>query len=481
MLSRKATCKIAEKVISLVITSLFFSLCAHSQNLNDLESSIIKVASDVGKSVVSISSVAKERVRRQFHRVPFGESEGEPLNRFFEEFFGNYPDMELKRMGLGSGVIIDKSGYILTNEHVVSEATQIKVKLSDGREFDAEVKGVDTRSDLAVIKINASDLPVARLGKSDNLKIGQWAVAIGNPFGFAIENSEPTVTVGVISALHRYVPALGRRERSYDELIQTDAAINPGNSGGPLVDLNGEVIGINTAIITTSGGYQGLGFAISVDKAKKILNKLIKGEKIVYGWLGVSVQDLNDDLRNYFGTKEDEGVIIVKVYPDSPAQKSNLREGDLILSFNNQPIKKTKDVVNLVSSSEAEKTYPVKIIREGKELILDIKITSRPEDVEKLEQAGVEVGKAIFRGMAVADISSLYKQRFRIKESVGVVVVHIEEGSAAAKSDISVGDLIIKVNGKDINNKEEFISVVSKIKGSWLLKTKRGFFVVKEK
>jgi len=239
-------------------------------------------------------------------------------------------------------VIIDKDGYILTNEHVVSDATQVKVKLSDGREFDAETKGVDKRIDLAVIKINAKNLPVAKLGDSDELKIGQWVLAIGNPFGFAIENPEPTVTVGVVSALGRYLPVLGRRDRGYDDFIQTDAAINPGNSGGPLVNLKGEVIGINTAIITTSGGYQGLGFAIPINKAKKVIDKLAKGEKISYGWLGVNIQDLNEDLRNYFGIKEKEGVIVLKVYKDSPAEKGGIKEGDLILSFKSQPVKTTR-------------------------------------------------------------------------------------------------------------------------------------------
>lgn len=470
------------KKIAFLITLLFLSFSFYVYAEADLENSISEVASHIGKSVVSISSVAKEKVGRPFQRgVPFQGFEGDPFSRFFEEFFGGYPEMELKRMGLGSGVVIDKDGYILTNDHVVQGATEIKVKLSDGREFDAEIKGIDARTDLAVIKINAKDLPVAKLGDSDNLKIGQWVVAIGNPFGFAIENPEPTVTVGVISALHRYVPALGSRDYSYDDLIQTDAAINPGNSGGPLVNLHGEIIGINTAIITTSGGYQGLGFAISINKAKRVLNKLIKGEKIVYGWLGVSVQDLNDDLRSYFGIKENQGVIIVKVYPDSPAQASGLREGDLILSFNEQMVKRTRDLVNMVSSSEADKTFAVKLIREGKELALKVKITKRPEGLEALTETGSESGKATFRGMAVEEISPAYQQRFRLKERSGVIVVYVEENSAADKGGVRPGDVIVKVDGKDINNKEDFISAVSKIKGSWLLKTNRGFIVVKEK
>jgi serine protease Do len=468
--------------IFLAIITFIYPL-AYSQIHGELEKATINVAEEIGKSVVSISSVVKEKIGKEFYfGSPYGELETEPFNRFFEEFFGGFPEREFRRMGLGSGVIIDKEGYILTNEHVIAGASEIKVKLPDGREFDAEVKGMDKRSDLAVIKINASDLYTAKLGDSDGLKIGKWVIAVGNPFGFAIENPEPTITVGVISALHRYLPALGRRERSYDDLIQTDAAINPGNSGGPLVNLEGEVIGVNTAIITTSGGYQGVGFAIPINKAKRVLGKLVKGEKILYGWLGVNIQDLNEDLRNYFRTKENEGVIVVKVYKDSPADKGGLKEGDLILSFNNQIVKKTKDLIGMVSSFEVGAIVPIKIIRESKEIVLDVKIGKSPEDLEKLEEQEFQAeDKTTMRGLKVADLSAAYKQQFRTREDEGVVVVYIEEGSPADKSGLMVGDVITKLSGKTVKNKEDFISVTSKIKGSWLLNTNRGFLVVKDK
>lgn len=230
----------------------------------NIEDAVIKVAATSGRAVVSISTehIAKLGGGKSFYfGYPFGSSpfgEDEFFRKFFEDFFGEMPRREYKQMGLGSGVIIDKDGYILTNEHVISEADKITVTLPDGREFKGEVKGKDARSDLAVIKIDAHNLPVASLGDSDSLKIGQWVIAIGNPFGFALQNPEPTVTVGVIGALHR---TLGRGlsgERDYNDLIQTDAAINPGNSGGPLVNLKGEIVGINVAIFSTSGGYQAL-------------------------------------------------------------------------------------------------------------------------------------------------------------------------------------------------------------------------------
>jgi len=456
-------------------------LLAYSQSLLDLEKATIDVASDVGKTVVSISSVVKEKIGGGFSFGSPFEDFDDPFEQFFGEFFGGFPEHEYERKGLGSGVIVDKDGYILTNEHVVSGASEVKVKLSDGREFDAEVKGTDKRSDLAVIKIDAKGLPAAKLGNSDDLQIGKWVVAIGNPFGFAIDNPEPTVTVGVISALNRYLPALGRRDRGYDDLIQTDAAINPGNSGGPLVNLKGEVIGINTAIITTSGGYQGLGFAIPVNKAKKILDKLSTGKRILYGWLGVVIDNLNDDLRNYFGVKERVGVIILKVYKDSPAEEGGLKEGDLILSFNKEAVKTTRDLVRMVSASDVDKRIPLEILRGGKEMTIKVKVGKMPKEGEEMEEMDEDTDKASFRGLTVDDITPFYKRRFRIKADEGVVVIDIEEDSAADKSKLQVGDVISKIEKKKVRSKEDFETIASKVKGDCLIKTNRGYSVLKEK
>ncbi len=465
------------RVIGFLAISLVFVFSVLAETNKDLEESTIRVAEEVGKAVVSISTVVKTKVGGVYFGSPFEDFGDEFFRKFFEEFFGEFPEREYKRIGLGSGVIIDKDGYILTNEHVVRGATEIRVKLSDGREFKGELKGVDERSDLAVIKIDAHNLPVAKLGDSDKLRIGQWVLAIGNPFGFAIENPEPTVTLGVISALHRYLPRLGKRIRSYDDLIQTDAAINPGNSGGPLVNLDGEVIGINVAIITTSGGYQGIGFAIPINKAKRILDKLIHGEKVLYGWLGISIQDLNEDLRSYFGIKEKKGVIVVKVFSGSPADKGGIKEGDLILEFNGIPIKASRDLVRMVSNTEVGKIVTLTILRSGKRKTIKVKIGKRPEDIEEAE--GVSEGYS-FRGMRVEDITPYLKRRFGIRENRGVVVVEVEEDSPAEKSGIEVGDVILKIEDYIIKDKEDFKKAVSKIKGRCLLKTNRGYFVLKE-
>jgi len=468
-----------KKVIYLVVVSLILILPAFSQSLSALEKSTTEVAAVAGKSVVSISSEVKEKANGRFYfGSPFGDSEDDPFQNFFEDFFGGLPERESRRLGLGSGVIIDKDGYILTNAHVVSGATKVKVKLYDGREFDAEVKGADERSDLAVIKIKAKGLPIAKLGNSNKLKIGNWVVAIGNPFGFAIENPEPTVTVGVVSALNRYLPAFSQRQMGLADLIQTDAAINPGNSGGPLVNLKGEVIGINTAIITTSGGYQGLGFATPINKAKRILKKLLKGESVEYGWLGVSIQNLNEDLRNYFEVKEKKGVIVLKVYKDSPAEDGGIKEGDLILEFNGNSVKTSRDLSTMVSSSEVGEQVPIKIVRSGNKISSVVKIGKMPEDIEEIEVSSTS--QASFRGLTVEALTPELKRKFRVKGDKGVVVVDIKEDSSADKSGLMVGDVITKVESTKVNNKSEFEEVVSKIKGNCLLKTNRGYFVLKK-
>jgi len=473
-----------KKYIAIAIACVFAPLLVYSQSLSGLEKATVKVASDVGKTVVSISSVVKEKIGTDFNFSSSFEDLDDPFEQFFGEFFGEFPEGDYERKGLGSGVIVNKKGYILTNEHVVSGAVEVKVKLSDGREFDAEVKGTDKTSDLAVIKIDARGLISAKLGNSDDLQIGRWVIAVGNPFGFAINNPEPTVTVGVVSALNRYLPALGKRDKGYNNLIQTDAAINPGNSGGPLVNLRGEVVGINTAIITTSGGYQGVGFAIPINKAKKILNKLSTGEKILYGWLGVVIDNLNDDLRNYFGVKERVGVILLKVYKDSPAEEGGLKEGDLILSFDKEVVKTTRDLIRMVSEADVGKRVVLKILRGGKKMTVKIKIGKMPkngEEPQKVEEIKEISDKFNFRGLIVDDITSLYERQFEIKGKEGAVIVGIEDGSMADKSELKIGDVISKIENKRVKNKKDFKDAAFKVKGDCLIKTNWGYSVLKDK
>lgn len=446
------------------------------------ENAVELVAGTVGKAVVSISSERTQRIpgmrgRRYYFGSPF---EDDLFERFFEDFFGEIPEREFKQQGLGSGVLIDKEGYILTNEHVVSDADKITVTLSDGREFKAEIKGTDKRSDLAVIKVSGTNFPAAPLGDSDKLRIGQWVVAIGNPFGFALQNPEPTVTSGVVSALHR---SLGRvaGDRDYGDLIQTDAAINPGNSGGPLVNLKGEIIGINVAIFSTSGGYQGIGFAVPSNSAKRIVSQLIEGKKITYGWLGVTVQNLDEKLMNYFGLSEKKGVLVSQVMAGSPAKKAGIKEGDLILKFNAVETNNVTTLLKAVGDSEAGKKVKAALMRDKKPLTLEVEVGARPENFE--EQLSTpkaeEESSAYWRGLRVREITQELARRYRLGLSRGVVVVGVQPNSPADEAGMMDGDIILELNKTYIDSIAVYNRVIKSISGDCLVRTSRGFFVLK--
>lgn len=452
-----------------------------------MEEAIINVADTVGDAVVSISTehIQKSQGTKRFsYNAPFGRSpfgDSDPFQQFFEDFFQRLPQREYKQRALGSGLIIDSSGYILTNEHVVSGADKITVTLSDGREFPGVISGKDPRSDLAVIKIDARDLPRAVLGDSDNVRIGQWVVAIGNPFGFAVQNSEPTVTVGVVSALHRSLGRMLGQDKDYNDLIQTDAAINPGNSGGPLTNLKGEVIGINAAIFSTTGGYQGMGFAIPINKAKKIMSSLIAGEKILYGWLGVSIQDMNDDLANYFGLSGENGVVVVEVIDGSPAQKSGIKQGDIITRFAGTPIEDTRELVDLVTGLKVGSRAKAEIMRDKKTMTLEVKIAERPENLEQIASGGpVASDIEAWRGLRVDDVSSDIGRRFRLNEDQGVVIVAVEPDSPADKAGLVPGEVIHQINKQNITDISQYNKIIRSTKGDALITTSRGYFVVKE-
>ncbi len=448
------------------------------------EDAVINVAGSVGKAVVSISTEHTAKIpggRSYYFSSPFGQSPlggNDALRKFFDDFFGEIPEREYKQIGLGSGVIIDSQGFILTNEHVINDADKISVTLPDGRNFKAEVKGKDPRSDLAIVKINATNLPLARLGDSGNLKIGQWVVAIGNPFGFALQNPEPTVTAGVISALHRTLGRTLSAERDYNDLIQTDAAINPGNSGGPLVNLKGEIVGINVAIFSTTGGYQGVGFAIPVNNAKRILNQLIAGKKITYGWLGVTVQDLTDDLAKYFGLPDNNGVLVAKVLENSPAQKAGLEERDIIKQVGTQPINRVKELLNIVAEAPVGSKLQMKVIRDKKEIALEVTIGERPENPEENPTEGVVSGG--WRGLKVEDLTPELVQRFSIQERQGVVITEIAPNSPADAVNLNPGEVILEINKQPVNNTADFEKVTKDLKGDALVRTSRGYFVIKE-
>ena len=366
-----------------VLSGLFFytdrnradSLPKHDEltTIKSLGQAFVEVAKNVQPSVVNITT-EKTITMRPWNR--FGEDffKGSPFEEFFKGFGfspqGEGKVYEHKQRSGGSGVIVDKEGYILTNNHVIEGADKVKVRLNDGREFTATVKGQDSRTDLAVLHIKSKDLPVATLGDSDKLEVGEWAIAIGSPFGL-----EHTVTVGVISAKGRSGFGTG----TYEDFIQTDASINPGNSGGPLININGELIGINAMIIQPGTG---IGFAIPINMAKQILNDLIKTGKVVRPWLGISVQDLTPEIAEHFKAKEKEGVLVGQVYQGTDAEKAGLASGDIIISVDDKPIKNGGELVKEIQKRKVGQKVKLNVIREGKPLTVEVTTAPMPEKSE---------------------------------------------------------------------------------------------------
>ena len=366
-----------------VLFGLFFfvnrdradSLPKHDEltSIKSLGQAFVEVAKKVQPSVVNIAT-EKTITMRPWDR--FGEDffKGSPFENFFRDF-GSSPREEgkgyqYKQRSGGSGVIVDKEGYILTNNHVIEGSEKVKVRLNDGREFTATVKGQDSKTDLAVLHIKAKDLPVAFLGDSDKLEVGEWAIAIGSPFGL-----EHTVTVGVISAKGRSGFGTG----TYEDFVQTDASINPGNSGGPLINIDGEVIGINAMIIQPGTG---IGFANPINTAKQILYDLIKTGKVVRPWLGISAQDLTPELSEHFKVKEKEGVVVSQVHPGTGAEKAGLASGDIITSVDDKPIKNVGELVKEIQKRKVGQKVKLSVIREGKPLIIEVTTATMPEKAE---------------------------------------------------------------------------------------------------
>ncbi|MBU1043241.1 MAG: trypsin-like peptidase domain-containing protein [Candidatus Omnitrophica bacterium] len=470
----------------------------------ELEQTITAIAEQSGKTVVSISTQKTSRVRSYMRG-----SQDDLFAEFFQDFFyGQTPTRERIQLGLGSGVIIDRKGYILTNEHVISGAEVITVSLSDGRKFNAVLKGSDYRSDLAIIKIEADDLPFAELGDSDTLRIGQWAIAVGNPFGFAAKNPKPTVNLGVISSLHRSLPTTAARDRAYLDLIQTDASINPGNSGGPLMGINGQVMGINVAISSSAVGSAGIGFSIPINDAKGILNKLLKGEEVLYGWLGLEVQELNSVLADYFGMLKPDGVLIIRIFENSATAKAGLEVEDIIIKFNDTPIRNTLDLLKEVAKTQAGDEIKIKIIRNGLPRTLKLKMgklptleelvitTSLPpqkskelgseKKTETFDQSeaqppnNIDILDESWRGIKFSPINDDFAEMFNLENTQGVIVMEIEAGTQAERAGIKVNDIITQINTGKIVSVDDFKKIVSKLSGNALVKTNRGYMMIQE-
>lgn len=391
--------------------------------------------------VVNISTAKTIKPRSPALRGP--QQPGRDLfEEFFERFFRDLPQQQRRERSLGTGFLISADGYIITNEHVVDGADEIKVKLADGRSFDGTVRGVDPKLDLALIKIDAgTQLLAARLGDSDKLRIGEWVMAIGNPFGL-----EQTVTVGIVSAKGRVIGA-----GPYDDFIQTDASINPGNSGGPLFNAQGEVIGINTAIVA---GGQGIGFAIPVNLAKQIVPQLRDDGKVTRGWLGVMVQPLSEELAKSFGLDRAQGALVSEVVKGSPAERGGIKRGDVILRFDGQAVDERNDLPKIVAATRIGKTVKVVVFREGKERELQVDVGKLAEDGER-QVVGADGGGKL--GLAVSELTAELARRHGLPpESRGVLINAIDPSSSAAAANVRPGDLIVEVDGREVDTVQAF-------------------------
>ena len=429
-----------------------------------------EIVNTVSPSVVNISTT--KVVRRE--TGPFFE---DPFFDFFSPFHEFGAPKKWKERSLGSGVIVSPDGYIITNNHVVEKADEIKVTLFDKRVFKGRIVGVDSKTDVAIIRIDAGNLPVLSWGDSDTLQVGEFVLAIGSPYGLS-----NTVTMGIISAVGRANVGIA----DYEDFIQTDAAINPGNSGGPLVNIKGELIGINTAIFSRTGGYQGIGFAVPSNMVRLVMDQLIQKGKVTRGWIGVSIQELTPELAQQFGLKKSKGALVSDVVKDSPAAKAGIVRGDIIIQFNGKEVKDVSSLRNLVAQSKAGSAISLKILRGGKELTVQVDIVELPREVAEVlpDQSPNEAEAKVLTGLAVMDLNKeIIRQLGFNKEEKGVVVVRVEPGSPADEAEMKKGDIIKEINKKEIDNLATYNQVLTNAKRneSMLLFINRGgkkFYVI---
>jgi serine protease Do len=447
-----------------------FALSSHTQPL--ASNIFVEIAKKQNPAVVNVSTKAKAETAHKNFRVPRpgpGQNKSpDPFRDFYDRFFSERPNQRPKR-GMGSGFVIDKEGHILTNYHVIEGAGEIVVILDDNgteKEYTATLVGSDPKTDIALIKINREsgdnkDFPFLRLGSSENLEVGEWVVAIGNPFGLS-----HTVTVGVVSALGRSIGA-----GPYDEFIQTDASINPGNSGGPLINIEGDVIGINTAIISgNTGGNVGIGFAIPIDIAKGILKDLRERGTVTRGWLGVMIQKITPDLAKSFGLSQSEGALVGDVIPDGPAAKGGVKRGDVIVMFDGQQVKDMEDLPKIVAATRPNSVVDVEVIRDGSRMTLSVSIELLEDSQETV------VAKADPLGLQVQDITEELAQSLKLESVEGVLVSDVTAGNAAAEAGIRRGDVISEMNRSIVKDMRDYQNLMASVqKGSSVLfLVKRG-------
>lgn len=416
---------------------------------------VIAVAKQAKASVVNVSSAKKVGDGQGVFESPSPFFDDPFFRRFFgEEFERRFRrPREFRQEGMGSGVIVSTDGYIVTNNHVVENADEIEVSLPDKRIFKAKVIGTDPKTDVAVIKIEATGLPILPWMDSGRLEVGELVLAVGSPFGLT-----QTVTMGIISAVGRANMGIV----DYEDFIQTDAAINPGNSGGALVNLHGELVGINTAIFTRTGGYMGIGFAIPSNMVKSVMDNLIKHGKVIRGWLGVSIQELTPDLAKEFGVSEAGGALVADVMEHSPAGKAGIERGDVVLEFNQRPIKDPVHLRSLVADSAPGTTVAITVLRDKRRMSLEVTLGELPKEVSARAGAGDAKGRHALAGVQVEPLSQEKARELRIKG--GVVVRRIDPAGLAARAGLQEGDVIREINRQAVTSVDEFERRVGKLK-----------------
>ncbi|MDL2275310.1 DegQ family serine endoprotease [Desulfosarcina sp. OttesenSCG-928-G10] len=415
--------------------------------------SFSELAATAKPGVVNIRTVKTIKggspVFRHFFGAPFGNNRS-PFDDFFKQFHGDGLNRDFKQRSLGSGFIVSADGYIVTNNHVIENADQIKVILFDKKEFDAELVGRDPKTDLALIQIRGvGNLKPLRMGDSDKLEVGTWVVAIGSPFGL-----EQTVTAGIVSAKGRIIGS-----GPYDDFIQTDASINPGNSGGPLINMDGEVVGINTAIVASG---QGIGFAIPVNMARGVIGQLKDKGEVTRGWLGVAIQDLTPELAEYYGVASHNGVLVTQVFDGDPADKAGIKVNDILLSVDGKTLSTGRELSALIANSQVGHKTKLEVIRDGKKRTVTVTLVKR-EDDEKTPVVQNRDNDEL--GLVVADVTSEFARRFGLETPEdGVLVVNVKSDSLAEKADIRPGDIIKEIDRTVVKNRAAFFQIMKKNK-----------------
>ena len=460
-------------IIFLFFNFLFLNTTVSSENNNDLE----EMLRNSRTRAILVKNVQKAVVHIKVEKIMDASDSqyfNNPLDLYNDEFFRRFfpdlrppknqqpkrnqnPKRQFRQEGMGSGSIVNRKGYILTNHHVVGDADRILVVLFDGTEKEAKLVGTDPESDIAVVKINGKDLSVLPMGNSDDILVGEDVIAVGNPFGLI-----QTVTYGIVSAKGR--SNVGINE--YENFIQTDAAINPGNSGGPLVSLRGEIVGVNSAIFSRSGGYQGIGFAVPINMARKIMFDLIEKGTVSRGWLGVGIQDVSKDLAKAFKLENTKGSLITGVMEDTPAQKAGIRKGDVVIKINEKLIQDSNHLRNEIANAGAFKDVEMEIIRDGESILVKLELGERPKKISQvkvLPKSNKDSNQMNLLGMTLEEINEENSRKFGIDLKSGLLIVGVDPLSPSGKTGISQGMVIQELERQMVENIKDFKKIVNDI------------------